>query len=93
MCDYFDDFEDNFDNDDFEDEDSFEDEYNADTEMDEPFADDAKLEDKPDQAESKDDKLTVDPFFIGGAMGFAFSEGLREGKRRKLKKKSSDDSD
>jgi hypothetical protein len=66
------------------DEDSFEDSLEG--EIDEPFTDDAELEDKPDQAESQDDDLTVDPFFIGGAMGFAYEEGLRERKRRKRKR-------
>ena len=50
------------------------------------ITDDAELQDKPDKAESQDDDLTVDPFFIGGAMGFAYSEGLRERKRRKRKR-------
>ena len=85
MCDFFDDFEN------FEEENSFEDEYDADMEVDEPFADDAELEDKPDQAESQDDDLTLDPFILGGAMGFAYEEGLREGKRRKKKRISDDD--
>ena len=57
--------------------------------MDEPFADDAELEDKPDQAESQDDDLTVDPFFIGGAMGFAYEEGVEEGRRKRLLKEQS----
>ena len=87
MCDFFDDFDDDFGNDD-----SFEDEYDEHTEMDEPFTGDAGQEDKPDEAESQGDDLTVDPFFIGGAMGFAYSEGLRDGKRR-MRKKFSDDPD
>ncbi len=90
MCDVLDDFEDDFDNDCFMDEDSFED--SLEEEMDEPFTDEPNHENKPDKAESQDDDITVDPFFIGGAMGFAYSEGLREGKRRK-RKKFSDDSD
>ena len=91
MCDFFDDFEEDFDNDDFMDEDSFEDSLEG--EMDEPFTDDAELENKPDQTESQDDDLTVDPFFFGGAMGFAYEEGLREGKRRKRKQKRLSDDD
>ena len=93
MCDdFFDDFEDDFDNDDFMDmdEDSLEDSHEG--EMDEPFADEPDHEDEPDKAESQDDDLTLDPFILGGAMGFAYEEGLRDRKRRK-RKKFSDDSD
>jgi hypothetical protein len=67
--------------------------YIQDLEMDEPFTDDAELKDKPDQAESQDDEFIVkDAFFLGGAMGFAYEEGLRERKRRK-RKRFRDDSD
>ncbi len=97
---FFDDFEDDFDNDDFRDDNSFEDSFEG--EMDEPFTGDAELDDKPEQAEPQDDDLTVDPFFIGGAMGFAYEEGFEEGRRRRLlkeqskrrkRKRFSDDSD
>ena len=91
MEDYFDDYED-FDEGDFMDEDSFEDSLEEDLEIDDSFAGDSECDDEPDQAESQDDDLTVDPFFIGGALGLAYEEGLREGKRRK-RKKISDDSD
>ena len=87
MCDFFDDYEDNFDNDDFMDEDSFEDSLEG--EMDEPFTDDTELEDKPDQPESQGDDLTIDPFFIGGAMGFAYEEGVEESRRKRLLKEQS----
>ena len=92
------DFNDDFDNDDFMDEDSFEDEYDADTEMDDPFDGDSDLDGEPDEAESHDDefvakdepcddKLTArEVAILGGAMGFAYSEGLRERKRRKRKR-------
>jgi hypothetical protein len=80
MCD----FEDDFDNNDFMDDDSFEDDLEAG--MDEPYAGDSEFEVKSDQTESKDDDLTVDPFFIGGAMGYAYEQGLRERKRRKRKR-------
>lgn len=50
----------------------------------------ADHEKEPDEAEPKDDELTVDPFIIGGAMGFAYEEGLRERKRRKRKKLNDD---
>ena len=91
MCDFFDDFEDDFDNDDFRDDNSFEDSLEG--EMDEPFADEPDHEDEPDEAESQDDHFTAkDAFILGSAMGFAYEEGLRERKRRK-RKKFSDDSD
>lgn len=61
--------------------------------MDELLAGDTELKDKPDQAESQDDDFTAkDAFILGGAMGFAYEEGLRERKRRK-RKRFSDDSD
>ena len=82
MCDDFEDFDD-----DFMDEDSFEDNFEG--ELDEPFNGDAELEDKPDQAESQDDDLTLDPFILGGAMGFAYEEGFEEGRRRRLLKEQS----
>lgn len=86
MCDFFDDFED-FDNSDFTDEDSLE------GEMDEPFTGDAELDDEPIEAESQDDDFTVkDAFILGGAMGFAYEEGMRKRKRKK-RKRSSHDSD
>ena len=83
MCDFFED-------DDFMDEDSFEDSLEG--EMDETFAADTELDAESDEAESKCDELTVDPFLIGGAMGFAYEQGLRERKRRK-RKRFRDDSD
>jgi DNA-binding transcriptional MerR regulator len=76
--------------------------YNTDTEMDESYTDDTELDDKAIEAESEDDDLTVDPFFIGGAMGFAYEKGFEEGRRKRLlkeqskrrkRKKFSDDSD
>jgi len=86
MCDFFDDFDD-FGENGFTDDDSFEDSLEG--KMDEPFAD------EPDKAESQDDDLTVDPFILGGAMGFAYEEGLRErrDRKRRKRKKFSDDSD
>ena len=85
------DFFDDFDNDDFMDENSFEDSFER--ELDEPFTSDTDLEDKPKQAESQGDEFTAkDAFFIGSAMGFGYEEGLRERKRRK-RKRFSDDSD
>jgi len=91
VCDFFDDFEDDFDNDDPLDGDSFEDSLEG--EMDEPFTGDTDLDGEPDDAESqKDDFTAKDAFFVGGAMGFGYEEGLRERKRKK-KKRFSDNSD
>lgn len=100
MCD-FDDFDnDDLDNDDFIDDFSFEDCLEG--EMDEPFAGDSELDDEPDQVESKEDEFTAkdgicddglsarEAAILGGAMGFAYEEGLNEGKRRKRKKVSGD---
>ena len=97
MEDYFEDFDDFGDNG-FTDDDSFEDSLEG--EMDEPFADDTELDDEPIEAESQDDDLTLDPFILGGAMGFAFEEGVEERRRKRLlkeqskrRKRFSDDSD
>ena len=85
MCDYFDDFED-----DFMDDDSFEDSFEED--LDDRYSDDNEPNNDPDESESKDDFTAKDAFFIGGAMGFAYEEGLRGRKRRK-RKLFGDDSD
>jgi hypothetical protein len=55
--------------------------------MDEPLDDDSESDDEPNKTESDDDELAVDPFLIGGAMGYAFGEGMRERKRKKRKKR------
>jgi hypothetical protein len=91
MCDFFDDFDDDFDESESVDDDSFEDSLEG--EMGEPFTDNAELEDKPDQTESQDDYLNVDPFFIGGAMGFGYSEGLKEREKKRRKRLGANDSD
>ena len=82
MCD---DFENDFDNDDdFMGEDQFEDSIEG--EMDEPFTGDTDLDDELEKAESQGDDLTLDPFILGGAMGFAYEEGFEEGRRKRLLK-------
>ena len=83
MEDYFEDFDD-FGENGFTDDDSFEDSLEG--EMDEPFTGDTELDDEPIEAESQDDDFTVDSFFIGGVMGLAYSEGLKERKRRRPKR-------
>jgi hypothetical protein len=82
MEDYFDDFEEHF-----------EDSLKEDFEKDEQFADDFEFEDETDPAESKDGKFTAsDAFIVGGALGYAYHEGTRERRRRK-RRKLSDESD
>jgi len=74
MCDDF--FDDNFDDDIFMNDEPDEPEDNFDV--------DSEPDVLPDEI---DNEFTAkDAFFIGGAMGFAYEEGLRERKRRKLKK-------
>jgi hypothetical protein len=76
MCD----FEDDFDSDDF-----------ADTEMDESIDCKSENDGEPGGSESEGDEFTTkDAFFIGGAMGFAYEEGLKERKWRKRKRLSDD---
>ena len=87
MCEFWDDF-----NDGFMDEDSVEDNLDEDLEMDEPPDGDSECANETDQPESDDDELTVEPFLIGGAMGYAFGEALEE-RRRKKRKKSDDELD
>ena len=91
MDDYFDDF----DGGDFTDDDSFEDssDENLETE-DSSFDEDPEMGDEPDEADSHEDDFNAkDAFILGGAMGFAFEEGLDEAERRKLEKKMQDDKD
>ena len=82
MEDFFDDFEDDFDNGDCMDDDPFEDGLDGDAENDDPLDGDIELDNEPDEG----DDLTLDPFFIGGAMGFAYEEGFEEGRRKRLLK-------
>jgi hypothetical protein len=75
--------------DDFED---FEDEFPEDMKMDDASADDPEREGELDGTESLDDDFTAkDAFFIGGATGFAYEEGLRTRKRKKRKRFGDDD--
>lgn len=99
MCDFLDDF-DEFGENGFMNDDSFED--SPEGALDEPFADEPDHDGEPDDAESQGDDLTVDPFFIGGAMGFAYEAGVEERRRKRLlkeqsnrrkRKRFSDDSD
>ena len=102
MCDDFEGFDNDFDNGDFMD-DSFEDSFEGET--DGSFAGESESDDKSGDSDldgepDDGDDLTVDPFFIGGAMGFAYEEGVEEGRRKRLlkeqskrRKRFSDDSD
>ena len=84
MCDFSDDF------DDF-DEDSFKDAYDDDFEMEEAAENDLESAGEATNGNTCEDKFTVeDSAILGGAMSYAFEEGLRERKRRKLKKFSDD---
>ena len=78
MCDFFED-------DDFMDDDSFEDSLDEGSEMVDPSNGDSDLDCESD----KGDDLTVDPFFIGGAMGFAYEAGVEERRRKRLLKEQS----
>ena len=84
MCDNFDDFEDNFDNDDFMYDDSFE--GGLEGALDEPYAGENEPEDEIDETESNDDFTAKDAFITGGAFGFGYEQGFRERKRRKRKR-------
>ena len=84
MEDFFDNFDDDFDE---MDEDSFEESFEEEVEIEDTVEGDNKSDDEPEQAESEEDKFTAkDAFLLGGAMGFAYEEGLEEGKRRKIQK-------
>ena len=80
-------FNDDFGNDGFMDEDSFEDSFEENLETDDMCGDNSDIEDEADQTESQEDEFTAkDVFFIGGAMGWAYEEGLEERRRRELLK-------
>ena len=77
MCDFDDDFND-VEDDCFMDEDECEDECDC-----EPLEDEEH--DEPDESESQDDGFTgEDAFILGGAMGWAYEEGFRDGRRRRM---------
>ena len=84
MEDFFDNFDDDFDE---MDEDSFEESFEEEVEIDDTLEGATELDDEQDNVESEEDKFTAkDAFLLGGAMGFAYEEGLEEGKRRKIQK-------
>ena len=89
MEDFFDDFEDDFNNDgDFMDDDSFEDTFDEDLEPENSFDDDLESDSNEiAKDEPCDDNLTArEATILGGAMGFAYEEGVEEGRRKRLLK-------
>ena len=88
----FDDFDNGFDEDEFMDDDSFEDSFDENCEP-EDFSDDtSEMEDDISGDDVCDDEFTMeDAIFLGGAMGYAYEEGLEEAARRRLEKKMEDD--
>ncbi|MDP2644530.1 MAG: hypothetical protein Q8P24_06295 [Desulfobacterales bacterium] len=87
------DYSGDFDNDNFMGDDSFEDSFDENHEPEDCFDADREIEDGPDEAEFHEDDFTAeDAFFFGGAMGFAYEEGLEEAERRKLEKEMEDES-
>ena len=73
--------------DDFFDEGDFDENFESEDSLD----DDPEMGDEPDKADSHEDFTTRDAFILGGAMGWAYEEGIDEAKRRKLEKKMQDD--
>ena len=95
MGDDFEDFEDDFDDDgDFMDDDSMEDGFDDDFGSDGSLDDGPEMEDDLTGDDMHDDEFTTeDAIFLGGAMGFAYEEGMEEAERRKLEKKMDADRD
>ena len=89
MDDFYDDFDDGFEDGDFMDD------SDGDFEAEDSLDDDGGIEEEPIVEDVCDDEFTVeDAVFIGGTiMGFAYEEGVEEGKRRKLEKKMDGDQD
>ena len=85
--DFYDDFDDGFDDGDFMDD------SDGDFEAEDSLDDDGGIEEETSDDMQNDEIAMEDAVFIGGTMmGWAYEEGLEEGKRRKLEKKMDDDS-
>jgi hypothetical protein len=84
--------EDFYDDDDgFEDGD-FMDDSDDDFEMDDPFNEESGIEQEPTDDINDDEIPMEDAVFLGGTMmGWAYEEGIEEGKRRRLEKKMDED--
>ena len=90
MDNFYDDFDDDF----YEGDDSMEDSSDEDFGPEDSLDNDIGIEDEPMGDDQCDDEFTTkDAIFFGGAMGFAYEEGLEEAERRKLEKKMQDDRD
>jgi hypothetical protein len=88
MDDFYDDFDDGFE------DGNFMDDSEGDFEMDDPFDEDSGIEEESTDDVCADGIPMEDAVFIGGTMmGWAYEEGLEDGKRRKLEKKMQDDMD
>ncbi len=81
---------DDFDEGDFMDDDSFEDSCEDNYEADDSFDEGSETGDEPDGVDEAG-FTARDACILGGAMGFAYEEGLEEAERRKLEKKMQDD--
>ena len=92
MNDFYDNFDD-FDEGEFMDDDSFEDGFDENFESEDLSNDDSGIEEEPTGDDMCEDDIAMeDAVFIGGTMmGWAYEEGLEEGRRRKLEKKMNAD--
>ena len=70
----------------------FIDDSDDDFEMDDPLDEDSEIEEETTGDDIRDDEFTMkEAVILGSVMGWAYEEGLEEGKRRKLEKKMDDD--
>ncbi len=77
MEDFYDDFEDDI-------EEDFDE-----SEVEDSLDDDPEMDNEPDEADSHEDDFNAkDAFILGGAMGWAYEEGLGERKRRTFEKEN-----
>ena len=87
----FNDFYDDFDGDDFMDDGS---DFDENFEPDELPDDSSEIEDDLAGDDICDDEFTTeDAIFFGGAMGYAYEEGLDESKRRRIEREMNKDKD
>ena len=85
---------DDFDDGDFMDDDSFEDGFDDDFGSEDSLDEDSGIEEEPSDDMQNDEITMEDAVFIGGTMmGWAYEEGIEEGKRGKLEKKMNDKTD
>ena len=85
MDDFYDDFDGEFEDGEFMDD------SDDDFETDDPFDEDSGIEEEATDDICDDEIPMGDAVFIGGTMmGWAYEEGIEEGKRRRLEKKMDD---